>query len=115
MNHDIRAAVGPVLDAAIDAVAHPGDRIAWDLTTSLILAGPGQYAVQCVVAISTPSPIVGESITSMRQVDLWNLANGTTALDLVRELVENVRSMRAKLIGLEPGHPPITGLDARIP
>jgi hypothetical protein len=100
MSHDIRAHVGAAIDTAIDAVAHPGDRIYWDMLTSIIAQG-GAMTVSTVIVLATPSPILGRIIRTVKEVDPIALGDGDHALDLVRELVENLRSMRAQELGLQ--------------
>lgn len=98
----MHATLAPMIDAALEQVAAPGERFWWTMTTSVI-EGP---AVQTALFLTSPSPVIGEAITTVTTLEpVQHVMNeGTTIVDVVRFLVEQVRTMRARILGLEPGN-----------
>lgn len=98
--YGIREHVIRNLDAAIETVQQPGERLMWEITHStapvMTPQGPAMQMNSWLI-LTCPSPILGEgSITSAGVCDLRGIAdNSETALAAVRQLVNNLRQAKA--------------------
>lgn len=97
-SYDIRTAIGPYLDAAIQTARAPGERWAWDISSALVVTNTGAIGVQFVVYLVAPSPVLGNTITALEEVNPLTLLEGNTALDLIRRLIENGRQARSSVL-----------------
>lgn len=99
------AHAAPLIDDAIKQVA-PQEGLYWAITTQMVteLAGPNQlvYTVRTYLVLFGRHPIPGQSITSLTACEPLDLTDADKVTELVRKIVDDIRSARAKLLTATP-------------
>lgn len=95
--YGIRDRIGVNLDQAVHTVA-PNDDYLWELTIVMMMTPNGPQP-QALVILTGPSPILGTgSLIATAGVDARDMLQLDNALNIVRQLVEFLRQMRAGML-----------------